>query len=1812
MAMTQQQKEAYRQAYMERKREDERIRSLIPSPSALPSAPMTNLVPAEMAMAQPTIQRSNLVPGEESPDPFQMELALANQAEQNRMKARNALNYKDLPTVAEFEQRNADPFNVMNPLPKKTDDLTAKLANPLTKGAIPEESIEPEVDFDKWLDPNYKMTDEEKKIARQKVKEYDDWYKSVPWTGSEEDKKKLIATGDITSPEYEEKRKMDLLRNKTSAAGSFLQGFVNMYENIANPIQDALTEALPGSEQDKEALRKMNEERKETMRLMNENSKTQNGFAYGGGKLANQAALYAGTAGATGAATEAIAGKLGANALGKFMIDQGVQFGQDIALDTLPTYLDLKNQGLSDEEIRKELGENMATNAAVNAGLGVFGEGFNWLKKNFGKNAVPGLEAAAKQTDLDKMQEYWKSQADGSYERQLLDELNASDRRIAEEALATQESKLPSDLLEQARAEQAMQRRIAQEAEAVKESRLTSDMLKQEAPRVEPELPKAGNELPKNELPAAEIGKELPVDARKLDLDDMKEIEKYAKNFEDQLPKQTTSEFNKAYEDYWNYIFDRGNNANIDGAAVEEALRRTAPQGADIDGFLKSVNEQMNTDGLKFSTDLEHTMKPLTEAEQKAIEGRTFRDLTEDEIEQIKDGFRYNKRYVRDMEKAAADSKNADLINAVEEVKAAHNAYYDAALNGDKNLIERYYKDFNNAVGRASRRFEKAGIKGFGQSKKLAGQFADAKSVIQGAQNTEGMSDDMIREMIEADEKTRYARPANEIPNVEPEKSVALESKGSDVVYGDMGTKKFSEIMKGEDLPKADSDIPKFSDTPKAEEVKPDIPAEEKIPGDYKERGYHESSRTKGDIPDDVKKALNEQESMNRNQYRVAHNSESQARADELWNNTRTWEEAEKNFNNLLRDRDTATAAYAKKLVSAYSENGQVESALRIMDAISEAGTKSGQFSQSLILGLAKDNPMTAMKYAERALDKINDAGRKKFGKKWQDFILNDEEKKLFENAKPGDEKAIKNAFDTVGERISREHPVKKMEQLKEATHIGMLFNMRTMVRNTGANLPTILMRAAGNRTEAVLQRVGHAFNKEIEVTQSLLGGGKKQRQLAKDIFAREDVKNLFNALGGKYDETSLNSFVKSKQMFKGNTPVDKLVDGLMGGFWRENGGLITKANEKLGSKRNNSLLELARNMTYKLLELGDAPFVKENFVARLASELKVKKITDINDVTDDMIQRAFIESLEATYKDPNKLSKLLLDIKKHTGLVGELAVPFSQTMGAIGARSFEYSPAGALKAIANLRKGTVNGNKEFVEKGIRDLSKALTGSGMILAGMGLYKAGIITGDYDSDPNVKEAQIRAGFKPYALHIGNKYFTFDWMQPSSIPLVMGTSITQALEDDSDKTGLAKVWDGVAKGTLAGVDSWFNQSALQSLAELLGGGNKKGYGKTSIAENFANALLEMPLRLIPSQAGAAARTVDRSYRDTFDPTSTANTLKNKFYAKIPGLSEKLPQSYDVWGQPRMRADSTGEAFFQQNLIPGEYGSDKSNEYDKQLTEIYNRYPEGKLFPDKVPYSLSIGEFSKKLTNEEHSELGRIQGGYNSELADSMLSNNDFKDMPDENKAEVANKVWNVARDLAYEEMFDKAPSSTNEKYVKEYKAHGAKGVIDMMEKEYAIKESGLTATEANKELYDKGGKEALKEKASYSEVLKGVGLTADTKYTDFMSEHPDSVDYIPALAEQGFTSMTNWAGYDQAKDAMPGLDAKTYVDTVKKIDEPGKDGTIDGKVSTDQMVAYLNAVAKTKEQGLQLAKAYYNGNGKGQFVYDGSTWKYEKKK
>jgi len=969
-------------------------------------------------------------------------------------------------------------------------------------------------------------------------------------------------------------------------------------------------------------------------------------------------------------------------------------------------------------------------------------------------------------------------------------------------------------------------------------------------------------------------------------------------------------------------------------------------------------------------------------------------------------------------------------------------------------------------------------------------------------------------------------------------------------------------------------DFPKVED---ANNVPPDVPGSN-IPegsGELVERGMSRHVRAEDtpmkvdNISDEVKADFVDEPDM----YKRLTNKETKEKADAIYNGDG---DVETQFRTLLSQHDPAALPLGHQIAQDYSAAGNHEMAAQIYRDMGEQLTKSGQFSQAAVLTMMKNDPLTALQYAQRQLDSINEQGAKRFGDKWKDLNLTDEEIQAFNSITPGDQEAIKALYDKIGARLGKEYPTTFMEKLLEGRKVAMLFNVRTNVRNVGANIPTLGMRWVSDRVAAVGEGIAHIINPNFARTQALTGSGITGRRLANDIFNSDAVQAMIKGQNGKYEVPELkNALMNERQMFKG-TPVSKWINRVT------NGG-IERINKKLFGKEGvESGLETIRNATYKALDLGDSPFVKENFIERLGSYIHAQGIKSVDDVPDEAIQTAWEEAMKATYKDDSWAVKMLRGIKggieQIPGVgrpISQAVIPFLQAPGNIAARMVDYSPVNATKGVVDIISGATRGSEQAVRRGIDEAAKGLTGTGMIILGMRLKESGILTGDYSEDKDQRNFQKQNGFKPWALHIGDKYFTYDWAQPFAEPMIIGTLLQDAIDNsdqyDSDILNYFGIDNDTAdtvigatkEGVKASVNSWFNASPLQGLADLMSGDYS---GSTDIAQNLFNVgVADFAGAFVPSLVNAAAKTNDITQRNTYDPSSQFATFLNQQAAKIPGLSDNLPAKYNTWGEEMEYAGSKGEAAAQRFVVPGEYGIDSNDSVDIEINRLFNDTADAKVFPWTA--ANKVGDH--KLNNREVSEYQRDMGQRSREIVEAFMNSSGYQSMDDASRVEALNTIYSTSKLITERDLFGKeiSDNSTYKKAIEAYDQGGAEGFMNFLQgkslKDEANVSSGSKIAEVIQEAVDTGNIEQAQQIVDNTVTLQSLGL-----------DKPG-----PAYT------------YDHAQSIIPGLTVEQFAETYQSIDADGNQGIKQGEI-----IDYLNANNISSIEGGRLWNAYGN-----------STWK-----
>ena len=294
--------------------------------------------------------------------------------------------------------------------------------------------------------------------------------------------------------------------------------------------------------------------------------------------------------------------------------------------------------------------------------------------------------------------------------------------------------------------------------------------------------------------------------------------------------------------------------------------------------------------------------------------------------------------------------------------------------------------------------------------------------------------------------------------------------------------------------------------------------------GAVRERGYAASLRTNSDLPDAVKQDFVTAPEG----YNQLSNAETKARADAVL--AKGQGEAVTAYQNMLSQRDPAAVPLGYELAKQYIADGDSDSAVELLRGMSKELTASGQFSQAAAISLMQNDPMTALRYAQRSIDDLNASGAKELGRKWKNFRLTDAEIKAFESIHAGDGEAIAAAMQRVGNRLAKEYPVSFTQKVAEARRLGFLLNPRTQVHNVAANVMQMPVTGISDKVSAALQSLYAKTGKSTAFMQTkALHVDKTSRDVAEQVW--NQVKDTID--GSSAYEQPISDAVKNAEVFK-------------------------------------------------------------------------------------------------------------------------------------------------------------------------------------------------------------------------------------------------------------------------------------------------------------------------------------------------------------------------------------------------------------------------------------------------------------------------------------------------------------------------------------------------------------------------------------------------------------------------------------------------------------------------------------------------------
>ena len=652
--------------------------------------------------------------------------------------------------------------------------------------------------------------------------------------------------------------------------------------------------------------------------------------------------------------------------------------------------------------------------------------------------------------------------------------------------------------------------------------------------------------------------------------------------------------------------------------------------------------------------------------------------------------------------------------------------------------------------------------------------------------------------------------------------------------------------------------------------------------------------------------------------------------------------------------------------------NKDLETAQQLVAELAMIGTQYGQVIQAISM-LHKLSPTGQLYYLQKTVEHMT----REYDKLGKDInVLIDPElaKQLLEAST---KEEIDVAMDQIIADIARQLPVTIWDKWDAWRYLAMLGNPTTHIRNmlsnavftpvrmtkdlVGIALETMFIRDRGQRTKGFATKEAREFAKaDALVMKDILRTGGKH-----NITDRiRDAKRIFKIMPLEWARTKNTAALETEDWWT-----------MQGAYIRALSGFLSVRGADLSTLQGEGETREGR---------------------RLLNEARAYAVR---------------EAQKATYRDMNTMASILNQFRRAKNPFVRFAfgglLPFTKTPFNIVRRGVEYSPIGLVGTIRTAMKG--GSSAEILDR----LSASFTGTGLLVAGYFLAKAGLLIGGMGDDPE-DEFQELQGIQPYSFQIGDRSYTIDWLAPTVLPLFVGAELHRMTNgeveaEDAYEAMMTILEPVMALSMMSGLNDTLSAVRYEDQDEMI----------VAMLRNMVGSYFTQG---VPTILGRVARTMDDSRRTSFvsaDATPTESWLSRTFQSsvlgKIPVAAEGRMLYIDAWG----RADTEENAGFralENFLSPGYYNSIQTTAVDEELMRLAKATNSTAVFPKRAEKSFTVDGEAYAMTQEEYQKHLIERGQTSYQLVSDLISSPTYAGMSDKEKARAVDKCYDYAAQLA----------------------------------------------------------------------------------------------------------------------------------------------------------------------------------------------------
>lgn len=734
------------------------------------------------------------------------------------------------------------------------------------------------------------------------------------------------------------------------------------------------------------------------------------------------------------------------------------------------------------------------------------------------------------------------------------------------------------------------------------------------------------------------------------------------------------------------------------------------------------------------------------------------------------------------------------------------------------------------------------------------------------------------------------------------------------------------------------------------------------------------------------------------------------------------WREVANSFVAKAELGQRITKADTAEAISAYNlaiSEGDHKAAFELATAIANAAHDSAQMVQAMNL-MNRLTPEGRLLTLRRLVDKMNDraarqnraprqnttnsgdveGARVDYIDKVTGFTLSDELATNYLMAETDAERAA--AWDAITTSIADQIPSTFMEKANFWRYTSMLTNPTTHIRNIMGNAIQMGARKIKNGIGTAIER---AVIKDPSQRTKAVNVDKDLKAFAKDQYETDQSAAMGS---GKYSDATTagieREIQRKRKMFKGED-------------------VLSRSIQWIGEKNS------------ELLDREDVRFNRNAYVDSFAQALQAKGVTAAEAhagtrAADVEAARAYAieEAQKATYRNTTALSEALSQFGRYEGdnpvkragsFVADALFPFRKTPANILTTGLDYSPVGLAKGIKESMFDVKSG-KCTAADAVDSIASGLTGTGILALGAYLAAEGFFgatlhvrAGDDDKEEAFEKSM---GGQDYAIQIGDKSYTLDWMTPAAMPLFAGAAIMESVRKGGG------TFDALVDSLLGMQDVVLETSMLSSLNDLI--------SYWSYADNKVGYLLD---RAVSSYAGQYIPTIGSKVASVFDDTvrksyvekgtgqlsSDVNYFLQGAAKKVPGARNQLQPSIDLWGN-EVSNGSAPERVFQSFISPGYFKTQDNSPATQEIRRLAKATGDSTVYPAAAEKSYTVKGETRTLTGEEYTRYAKAMGQTRKKLVEAAVKLPAYKSMSNSEKSDYIQNVYKYARETARQQV------------------------------------------------------------------------------------------------------------------------------------------------------------------------------------------------